>query len=259
MNPMVFTPDELILLFHTYLWPFLRLSAMLLAAPIFSYSSISIRVRVLLAVLVSALVAPLLPATPVVEPLSALGLVLALREVAIGLVMGFVMQLVFAAVVVAGHSVAMSMGLGFAMAVDPQNGVQVPVVSQLNVVLATLLFLAIDGHLMLITAVVDSFELIPVGSGFSPEGMFSNVAALGTQLFASALLLALPVLTAILMINVAFGVITRAAPQLNIFAVGFPVTIIAGFVYMLLALPMFISTLQRFLSLGLEQTLLVLG
>jgi flagellar biosynthetic protein FliR len=129
----------------------------------------------------------------------------------------------------------------------------------LNVVLATLLFLAIDGHLMLITAVVDSFELIPVGSGFSPEGMFSNVAALGTQLFASALLLALPVLTAILMINVAFGVITRAAPQLNIFAVGFPVTIIAGFVYMLLALPMFISTLQRFLSLGLEQTLLVLG
>lgn len=256
---MVFTPDELILLFHTYLWPFLRISAMLLAAPIFSYASITIRVRILLGVTVAALVAPLLPATPVVEPLSAVGFVLAVREVAIGLVMGFVMQLVFAAVVVAGHSVAMSMGLGFAMSIDPQNGVQVPVVSQLNVVLATLLFLAIDGHLMLLSAVVESFALIPVNSGFSPIGMFSNVAALGSQLFASSLLLALPTLTAILMINVAFGVITRAAPQLNIFAVGFPVTIIAGFVFMLLALPMFISTLQRFLSLGLEQTLLVLG
>jgi flagellar biosynthetic protein FliR len=145
------------------------------------------------------------------------------------------------------------------MAVDPQNGVQVPVVSQLNVVLATLLFLAIDGHLVLITAVVESFSVLPVGSAIAPDGMFARVFALGSQLFASALLLGLPTLTAILMINVAFGVITRAAPQLNIFAVGFPVTIIAGFLFLLLALPMFISTLQRFLSLGLEQTLLVLG
>ena len=208
---MVFTPDELIYLLHTYLWPFLRVSAMLLAAPVFSYASITVRARVLLAVLISALVVPILPATPAVDPLSAVGLVLALREIAIGLVMGFVMQLVFGAVVVAGHSVAMSMGLGFAMSVDPQNGVQVPVVSQLNVVLATLLFLAIDGHLILITAVVDSFTMLPVGSAAAPQGMFASVVALGSQLFASALLLALPALTAILMINVAFGVITRAA------------------------------------------------
>jgi flagellar biosynthetic protein FliR len=209
----------------TYYWPFLRVSAMMLAAPIFSSASISVRVRVLLAVAVAALVAPLAPSAATPEPLSALGVLTALREVAIGLVMGFVMQLVFGAVVVAGHSVAMSMGLGFAMSVDPQNGVQVPVVSQLNVVLATLLFLAVDGHLLLIRAVADSFTLLPVAGLAPPAEMFANVAALGSQLFASALLLGLPTLTAILMINVAFGVITRAAPQLNIFAVGFPVTI----------------------------------
>jgi flagellar biosynthetic protein FliR len=256
---MVFSPDDIIHMLQTYIWPFLRVSAMMLAAPIFSAASFSVRARVLLAVMIAILVVPILPAAPAVDPLSAVGLLLALREVAIGLVMGFVMQLVFGAVVIAGHSVAMSMGLGFAMSVDPQNGIQVPVVSQLNVVLATLLFLAIDGHLMLIAAVVESFTVLPVASAVAPDGMFANVVSLGSQLFASALLLGLPTLTAILMINVAFGVITRAAPQLNIFAVGFPVTIVAGFLFMFLALPAFLAALQRFLSLGLEQTLLVLG
>lgn len=256
---MDLTAEQWLTYLQAYYWPFLRISALMLAAPIFSSNTITVRVRVLLAVLVAVLVAPLAPASQAPDPLSAIGVLMALREVAIGLVMGFVMQLVFGAVVVAGHSVAMSMGLGFAMAVDPQNGVQVPVVSQLNVVLATLLFLAIDGHLMLIAAVAESFSLLPVAGSAPPLSLFSNVVVLGSQLFASALLLALPALTAILMINVAFGVITRAAPQLNIFAVGFPVTILAGFLFMLLALPSFLSALQRFLAAGLEQTLLVLS
>jgi flagellar biosynthetic protein FliR len=256
---MVFTPDELVHLVQTYLWPFLRVSAMMLAAPIFSASYFNVRVRIILGLTIAVLIVPLLPATAPVDPLTPVGLVLALREVAIGLVMGFVMQLVFGAVVVAGHSVAMSMGLGFAMSIDPQNGVQVPVVSQLNVVFSTLLFLAIDGHLMLLAAVVESFSVVPIGSAGATASIFASVVALGSQLFATALLLGLPTLTAILMINVAFGVITRAAPQLNIFAVGFPVTIIAGFVFMLLALPTFLAAMRRFLELGLEQTLLVLG
>ena len=256
---MVISPDDIVLLLQTYLWPFLRMSAMMLVAPIFGANYINVRVRIILALTVSALIVPLIPAAPAVDPLSAMGLLLAIRELAIGMVMGFVMQLVFGAVVVAGQSVAMSMGLGFAMSVDPQNGVQVPVVSQLNVVLSTLLFLAIDGHLLLIAAVADSFTVLPIADTAASQAMFSNVVALGSQLFASALLLALPTLTAILMINVAFGVITRAAPQLNIFAVGFPVTMLAGFLFMFLALPTFVAAMQRFLGLGLEQTLLVLG
>lgn len=256
---MTFSPDELIALLQSYLWPFLRVSALLISAPVFGATSLTVRARVLLAVLIAVLVVPTLPAPPPTDPLSALGLVLGLREVGVGLAMGFVMQLVFGAVVVAGHTIATTMGLGFAMSVDPQNGVQVPVVSQFNVVLATLLFLAIDGHLMLIAAVANSFTVFPIGSGAATAGIFGAVVALGSALFASALLLALPTLTAILLINVAFGVITRAAPQLNIFAVGFPVTILAGFLFMMLSLPAFVSALQRFLEQGLEQTLLVLS
>lgn len=256
---MPVTPDTLLAQMALYLWPFLRVSALMLAAPVFSSAQITTRVRIILALAIAALIAPLLPAPPAVDPLSALGVLLALREIAVGLVMGFVMQVVFGAVVVAGHSIAMSMGLGFAMSVDPQNGVQVPVVSQLKVVLATLLFLAIDGHLMLLAAVADSFAVLPVASSAPPAGVFAAAVATGSQLFASALLLGLPTLTAILIINVAFGVITRAAPQLNIFAVGFPVTIIAGFLFMMLALPTFMTAMQRFLRQGLEQTLLVLA
>lgn len=256
---MAFTPEDFIALLQSYLWPFLRVSALLLSAPIFGASSLTVRARVLLAVMIAALIVPTLPAPPRVDPVSALGLVLALREIGIGLAMGFVMQLVFAAVVVAGHSVATTMGLGFAMSVDPQNGVPVPVVSQFNVVLATLLFLAIDGHLMLVAALANSFSVFPIGSDAAAVNVFGAVVALGSALFASALLLALPTLTAILLINVAFGVVTRAAPQLNIFAVGFPVTILAGFLFMMLSLPAFMSALQRFLEQGLEQTLLVLG
>ena len=252
------TPDEIAQTLQTHLWPFLRISALLLAAPLFSAASIAVRVRVILALTVSVLIAPLLPSPPVVDLISGISVLLALQEVLIGVAMGFVMQLVFGAVVVAGQAIAMSMGLGFAMSVDPQNGVQVPVVSQLNVVLATLIFLAIDGHLMLLSLLVESFTLLPVAGLINDTGLFSAVVALGSQLFANAVLLSLPTLTAILMINVAFGVITRAAPQLNIFAVGFPVTILVGFLFMLLSLPTFINALERFLTLGLDQAARVL-
>lgn len=256
---MAWSPEQVVAQLQLYLWPFLRVSAMMLVAPLLSSAQITVRVRIILALAIAVLIAPLLPAPPPVSPASGPGLLLALREVAVGLVMGFVMQLVFGAVVVAGHSIAVTMGLGFAMTVDPQHGVQVPVISQVIVVLATLLFLAIDGHLALFAAVAESFALLPLAALTPVTPVFSSVVSLGSQLFAIGLLLALPTLTAVLMINVAFGVITRAAPQLNIFAVGFPVTIFAGFLFMYLALPAFLGAMRRFLEAGLEQTLLVLG
>ncbi|MCR9184139.1 MAG: flagellar biosynthetic protein FliR [Halieaceae bacterium] len=249
--------DQVLAAMQLYYWPFLRVSALMLVAPIFSAANVTVRVRVLLAVLIAALVAPLMPVAPVADPLSGEGILLAAREVAIGAAMGFVMQMVFASVVVAGETLAMSMGLGFAMSVDPQNGVQVPVVSQFNTILSILLFLAIDGHLLLLSAFGDSLVLLPPGQpGFDP-GTFANLAGLGGGIFASALVLALPALTAVLMTNIALGVITRAAPQLNIFAVGFPVTILVGFVFLLLGMPAFIAAMRRFLEAGIEQTLMV--
>lgn len=257
MNALPLPADQVLATMQLYYWPFLRVSALLLTAPLFSAANITIRVRVLLAVLVAALVAPLMPPATLVDPLSGEGVLLAMREVTIGAAMGFIMQMVFAAVVVAGETLAMSMGLGFAMSVDPQNGVQVPVVSQLNVILSTLLFLAIDGHLMLLAALGDSFLLLPPGTPGFDVGTFASVAGLGAGIFASALVLALPALTAVLMTNIAFGVITRAAPQLNIFAVGFPVTILVGFIFLLFGLPGFLDAMRRFIEAGIEQTLVV--
>ena len=216
------------------------------------------RGRVILAVLITALIMPSLPDMPVVEPLSATGLLLAGQQVVIGLAMGFILQMVFGAVVIAGQTLSMTMGLGFAMAVDPQNGVQVPVLSQLYVILATLIFLSIDGHLILIQFLADSFTLLPIGLSGWRENFGINVVLWGSQMFLTALLLVLPALTAVLLINVAFGVVTRAAPQLNIFAVGFPVTIMAGFVFITLSMPTVFSRLVNMFDAGLAQALSVL-
>lgn len=243
------------------LWaaPFLRLSAMMLIAPIFSAAGFSVRARVFLCVLIAALMAPVLPAPAVTDIFSGAGVLMAIREVGVGFAIGFVLQIAFGAVVFAGQAVAMTMGLGFAMAVDPQSGVQVPTVSQFNVILGTLLFLAMDGHLTLLMAVYQSYEIVPAAVSGIPVVSLGNVAMLGSQVFAAGVLLALPALTALLLVNVAFGVMTRAAPQLNIFAVGFPLTILAGLIVMLLGLPGFIGAMSDLLSGSLEQTQIIFG
>lgn len=233
--------------------PFLRLSAMMAVAPVFSAAGFNIRTRALLAVLIAALAAPSLPAPPIDSLLSGAGVLMGIREIGVGLVLGFVVQMAFGAAVFAGQAISMTMGLGFAMAVDPQNGVQVPVVSQLYVILATLLFLVLDGHLLLITAVVESYQLMPIGVTGLPVSSLSAVIALGTMVFAGGILLALPALTALLLINVAFGIVTRTAPQLNIFAVGFPVTILAGLFIMFLVMPGFIEALTQLMGSSLQR------
>ena len=247
-------PAELILE-KMVLWsaPFLRVSAMLLIAPVFSASGVSVRFRVLLAVLIAALAAPIIPTPPTTVLFSANGLLMAIREVGIGFAIGFVLQLVFGAIVYAGQAVSMTMGLGFAMAVDPQNGVQVPVLSQMYVILATLLFLSLNGHLILIATVIDSYQILPANLSGIPVSSLGAVAALGSKVFASGISLALPAMAAMLMVNVTFGVITRTAPQLNIFAVGFPMTLMGGFFVLFINMPNLIAALSQFLDQALMQ------
>lgn len=236
-----------------YYWPFLRFSSLFLAAPIFSAASVPVRIRVLMAVVITVLITPSLPPPPDIDVLGPAGVLVAGQQVVIGLGMGFLLQMIFAAVVIAGQSLAMTMGLGFAMSVDPQNGVQVPVLSQFYVILATLIFVTMNAHLALIEYMVESFTLMPVGlTGWRPDfGL--EVALWASQMFVSALLLALPALTAVLLINISFGVITRAAPQLNIFAVGFPVTILAGFFFVYISLSPAITLIIRMFDEGLAQ------
>ncbi|MBT3427511.1 MAG: flagellar biosynthetic protein FliR [Gammaproteobacteria bacterium] len=256
---MVISPEVLMGYVNGLFWPFVRISSMLMTAPLFGARTFPIRSRILLALLISWLVFPLLPEMPSLNAFSIQGMLITAQQVVVGLAMGFILQMVFAATVVAGQTIATSMGLGFASTVDPQNGVQVPVVSQYFLILATLIFLALNGHLVMIETVVESFYLLPVSVTVFPENLAWQVASWIGQVFTGALLVAMPAVSAILLVNLAFGVMTRAAPQINIFAVGFPITILAGFIMILLSLPIFLPQFTALLEKGFLQMLLILG
>jgi flagellar biosynthetic protein FliR len=147
-----------------------------------------------------------------------------------------------------GQLLASSMGLSFAQNIDPERGASTPVVGQLYNILLMLTFLALDGHLRLIEVLVDGFRTLPIGvSGLGAQGVW-RVVGWGTQIFGGALAVALPGVTALLIVNLAFGIVSRAAPTLNLFAVGFPVSLILGLVIMLAGLPALQSSCTRLLE-----------
>ena len=230
--------------FSDFFWPFLRIGALFAAAPVFSARTVPVRVRIILALMLTYILLPTIPAAPEVTIFTATGLLMVLQQLAVGLVMGFLVQIMFATLLVAGQVTATTMGLGFASAVDPQNGVQVTMLSQFYVIIATLIFLSIDGHLLLIQVLAQTFILIPVDANLLAPALFQNVVEFAGQMFISAMVIAIPAVTGVLLVNLGFGVITKAAPQLNIFAIGFPITILAGFILILLSM----GTLQPMLS-----------
>ncbi len=230
------------------IWPFIRISAMFSSAPILSARSVPVRIRILLALFIAWILLPVIPPPPAVDLLSMKAVVISVYQVFIGLAMGFILQMVFAAFVIAGQGIATAMGLGFASIVDPQNGVQVPVVSQSLLIMVTLIFLALNGHLMLIKVLADSFKQLPVGFIVpSTDGLWHLVNWGGTM-FAGGVLIALPAVAALLLVNIAFGVTARAAPQLNIFAVGFPVMLMVGIIFLILILPTITEHLSSLLN-----------
>ncbi len=234
---MTFAADDILRWVGSLVWPFVRISAMLLVAPIFGGRNVNARSRLALGLLLALVVAPQLSVPPRIDPLSLEGLVVAMQQALIGITMGFVLTMVFSALTQAGENVALAMGLGFASTMDPVGGVQVPMISQYFTILATLIFLALNGHLVLIELLIRSFDTLPVtAEGLSSDDLW-KVVNFGGTMFSAALLIAMPAIAALLMVNLAMGVITRAAPQLNIFAIGFPVTLLAGFLIILLTLP----------------------
>lgn len=234
---MNFTETQLLEWLAAFIWPLIRIGAMFTAAPLFSMNGVPARVRLLLSVALTLVVMPLLPPMPEITLFSFQGFAVALQQLVIGLSSGFIVLMVFAAVIFGGQGIAYSMGLGFAALVDPQNGQQVPVLSQFYVITCTLIFLAVDGHLMLIQMLLDSFTTLPIAAvGLEPSDLWS-IIAWSSRVFAGGLLLALPVIASLLLVNVSFGVATRAAPQLNIFSVGFPVTLLLGLLLVWVTLP----------------------
>lgn len=233
-----FIPTEIMANLPALLWTFVRISALMVAAPIFGARTVPVRIRTMLAVLIALVIFPQVPVPDDVAIISGGGALLLIREVIIGLSLGFLIQLLFSAMVVAGEVIALSMGLAFASVVDPERGVSVPVVSQHFVVITTLLFLAFDGHLAVMVLLIESFNILPPAvSGLGAEG-FWQIGSWVSRMFEAAILVALPASASLLVAAVSMGLIARSAPQLNIFAVGFPMTLMLGIIALMLSLPM---------------------
>ncbi len=218
-------------------WPFVRIGACLMVAPVFGASYVPKRLRIVLAGAITIAIMPLLPAVPDVALLSADGVIITIQQLLIGVALGFALQLVFDALTLGGQLLANGMGLGFAFNLDPLRGVTTPALGQLYSVLGTLVFLALNGHVALINTLVDSFRGLPVGTDGFDAVRARAVADWGGMLFLGGLRVALPGMTALLVINLAFGVMSRAAPALNLFAVGLPVTLIFGLAIVTFAMP----------------------
>ena len=218
-------------------WPFVRIGACLMMAPVYGASYVPRRLRLVLAGAVTLLIAPLLPAVPEVALLSVAGVIITIQQLLIGAALGFALQLVFDALMLGGQLLANGMGLGFAFNLDPLRGVTTPALGQLYVVLGTLVFLALDGHIALLNTLVDSFRGQPVGTSGFDAVRWRALADWGGILFSGGLRVALPGMTALLVINLAFGAMSRAAPSLNLFAVGLPVTLIFGLAIVTFGMP----------------------
>jgi flagellar biosynthetic protein FliR len=231
-----------------FLWPFFRITALIMIVPILGARSVPAPIRVGLGLLLTLAVAPLLPPGPAIEPFSAEGIVVTASQILIGLAMGFALRMVFSAVETGGNVIGQTMGLGFAQMMDPANGVTVPVISQLYSVMATLVFLALNGHLVLIEILVASFSIMPVSTGSIGPGGLWLLLTWAAWIFKGAMLIALPAVSAMLLVNIAFGVMMRAAPQLNIFAVGFPVTLMLGFIFILVSMSLFVPQFTALLD-----------
>lgn len=247
---MRFSESELLGMVGSFLWPFLRIGALFVAIPIFSSHNVPLRLRTLTALAVTFVVMPTLPPVPQMEIFSMSGLLVGVQQLMIGALFGLILNLVFAAIVFGGQSVAYSMGLGFASLIDPQSGVQVPVISQFYLILATLLFLQMDGHLLAIQLIAESFRGIPVGpEGLSQDQLWGTLRW-SSRFFAAGVLMSLPIISALLLINLGFGVASRSAPQLNIFSVGFPVSLLLGLLMVWIGLPGVMSLFGDFLDEG---------
>ncbi len=233
-------------------FPLARILALIASAPITSNPQFPLTAKIGLGVMLAVLVAPTLPAAPAVSPDSAYGMLLLAREVMLGIGMGFAMRIVFAAINMAGDIIGSQMGLGFAQFYDPQSSGQVPVIGQYLNLLATLVFLSVNGHLLMIASLVESFRTVPPEAAMSTAAGAMALVQWGGMIIQAAVQLSLPLIAALLITNSALAVLTRASPQLNIFAIGFPLTLGVGFIALLLVLPYMVPGFEKLFEQGLQ-------
>jgi len=238
-----------------FFFPLARVLALVVTSPPFNIEGISVQARLLFGVALTLAIAPGLPPMPAIEPASGMGLLILAQQMAIGVAMGFAMRFVFSAIDMAGAMISNQMGLGFATAYDPQSTSQTAVISEVIGVLALLLFLAGNGHLMVIATLTQSFSVLPIGGTGPASQSWLNLVTEGGIIFSFGTLLALPVVVILLITNIALGILGRVSPQLNLIAIGFPVTILLGFAALYVSMSYLGAPLQQMFEYGLQAML----
>jgi len=234
------------------LWPLSRILGLIAASPLLGNAAVPASVKISLGALLAMIIAPTVPALPATDPMSLPGLLILTQEMLVGLAMGFTIRIVFAAIEMVGEISSLTMGLGFASFFDPQTRGRSSAISQFLVMVASLLFLSVNAHLVLLAALAESFVSLPISAQPIHSGGFQQLAAWGAEIFRSGVQIALPIVAALLLTNVALGILTRAAPQLNIFGIGFPVTLGVGLLVLAMALPYLGTPLQNLFLRGIE-------
>ncbi|MEX3935570.1 flagellar biosynthetic protein FliR [Paraburkholderia phymatum] len=247
------TYEQLNVWLTAFLWPFVRILALMATAPAFGEKSLPTRVKIGLAAFVTIIVAPTLGAMPQVTVFSAQGIWIIVNQFLIGAALGFTMQMVFAAVEAAGNFMGMSMGLGFATFFDPHATGSTDVMSRFVNMIALLTFLALDGHLQMLSALLQTFQSLPVAANVLGANGWRVLVGWGSTVISAGLLLSLPVVTALLITNLALGILNRAAPQIGVFQVGLPVTVITGLLLIQLMLPNMMPFFSRLFDSGIDQ------
>lgn len=237
-------PDELLNLTISFLLPFFRIGAFFMALPLFGSRLVNARARVVFSFLVAVIVTPVIN-VPDYDPISPAYIVLIAEQLVVGFILGFVVTVLFQLFSLAGQLAAMKAGLGFAMSNDPANGISVATMGQYYLSMVALAFLGTNGHLVMIEYLAESFNYWPIGAGFDSQRYWQFVQ-LGGWMFEKALLIVMPLAITVLVINLAFGVVAKASPQLNIFALGFPIIMLFSLFFFWIMLEDFLDIYRLF-------------
>ena len=254
---MVLLVADIVQLLNQFLWPLVRVSTLLLAGPFFSLAAVNLRVRIAIILVLTWMIYPLVD-VPDIDPFSFSAVTGIFHEVLVGGLMGLTLQIVIAALVVAGQAIAGSMGLSMANMIDPNLG-NVPSLAQFFLIIGTLLFLSLGGHLVMISVLYSSFELLPIASGGFNTDMILSLLNWSSELFVGAVVIAFPIMIGLLLVNALLGLVSRAAPSLNVFAIGFPALIPLGLGMLLLTMTIWFEQVENLWFVGFSKMTEIIG
>ena len=255
---MTITTPELMMWLGKLWWPFFRIAAVMWLMPIFGDPRITPTVRLLFALMIAVIISPIMPAMPAIDPFSMASIIIALEQVLFGVILGLSLNLLFTVMIMVGQFVSMQMGLAMAMMNDPVNGGSAPLISQMMMIFSTLIFLSLNGHLITLDIIVESFRTWPVGSSIFQLDLEKTILLYG-WMFAAALMLSMPAIIAMLLVNITFGVMNRSAPSLNVFSLGFPMGMMMGLICLSLVFSAVPSRFLDFTVYVLAQMRVIIG